>query len=63
MQETNFVMCSMILFLNSQDYQQDLCDWVFVKLRRNKGGMPPWISVTQNSGHYCKRNRRMTKES
>ena len=42
MQETNFVMCSVILFLNPQDYQQDLCNWVILKLRRRKAECHPW---------------------
>lgn len=62
MQETNFVMCGMILFLNPQDYQQDLCNCNF-ETQKKKSRVSSLISMAQNSGYWCKRNRRMTKET
>lgn len=50
MQETNFVMYNLVLLLNFQSYQQDLCDWMFVGSREEEGRGLPWISMAPRSG-------------
>lgn len=65
-QEMNFEICNKILLVNPYNYQQDLCDWVSVKLTRKKWSAMLDLchrTVATNVKTEPNKNWRMSRES